>query len=542
MPERARPRVPRTTVALTALTATTVLAGCSGGTQAAGGDGPPRTGGTLTYAVGSDLACADPQQAGNGDELTAARGLADSLTDQDPATGRIVPWLATKWRVDAKGRSYTFTLRRDVTFSDGGKLDARAVKESFDGVRKLGAKAVQASTYLTGFRRAVVVGDNTVRFEFDRPNAQFLQATSSVSLAVVSPATARRAAADRCAHAVVGSGPFTLDRFAPNQQVVQRARKGYAWPSDVTAKSAGAGRARLDRLVFKVVPETGVRVGGLQSGQFDAVAAVPPQNEQTLKTAGLPLLSRPVPGLVQSLNVNTGRPATKDPDVRRALQKAVDRAEIVRTVYTPDYRTARSALASTTPHFADVGSYLATDRAAARDLLDRAGWRPGADGVRTKDGKRLALTTVWFGAGSGPAQSTLELVQQQLKGVGVALTIKTVPLSRALETFKTGAYDLALGNASTADPDILRNYYTAKGLDVVRLGAGPLRSALYAQSTDIDPKVRGRDLRTAQRLLVEDAYAIPLYESRTVIGVGKKVHGVTFDAASRPLFATAWLS
>jgi peptide/nickel transport system substrate-binding protein len=540
-----RSRAARTTAALAALAATAVLAGCSGGGRTAGDDGPPRSGGTLTYAVGADIACADPQQAGNGDELTAARGLADSLTDQDPDTGRIVPWLATKWRTGDRGRSYTFTLRHGVTFSDGSPLDARAVKESFDGVRRLGGKAVQATTYLTGFRRVVVVDPDTVRFDFERPNAQFLAATSSVSLAVVSPATARRSAADRCTKGVVGSGPFLLDRFTPNQQVVQRARTGYAWPSRVAPGTASPGsstRAHLDRLVLKVVPETRVRVGGLQSGEFDAVAAVPPQDEQTLKTTGFPLLARPVPGLVQSLNVNVARPATKDPAVRRALQKAIDRDEIVRTVYTPDYRTARSALASTTPHFADVGSYLATDRTAARSLLDGAGWRPGADGVRAKDGRRLALTAVWFGAGSGPAQSTLELVQQQLKAVGVALTIKTVPLSRALETFRTGAYDLALGNASTADPDILRNYYTPKGLDVVRLGAGPLRDALYAQSADLDPKARARNLRTAQRLLVADAYALPLYESRTVVGVGKKVHGITFDAASRPLFAHAWLS
>jgi peptide/nickel transport system substrate-binding protein len=530
---------PRVAVICAALTA---FAGCTTGTGSTpgGSGGAPRSGGELTYAVGTDLLCVDPQQAGNGDELAAARGLADSLTDQDPGTGRILPWLAASWQVSADARSYTFHLRSGVTFSDGTPLDAPLVKADFDGLRTLGARAVQAMTYLSGYRGTTVVDPLTVRIDFTKPNAAFLHATSTVSLALVGRASLAASAGDRCTKGVVGSGPFTLRSFRRNQQAVESGRKDYAWGPGAAGQAA-AGRARLDTLVFAQVPEQSVRVGGLQSGQFGAIDQVAPQNEQTLKSAGFTLSSRPNPGLVYSLNVNASRPATRDVAVRRALQKAIDRRQIVDTVLAPEDRPATSILGSTTPGYTDLSASLTTDTAAAGRLLDSAGWVPGPDGVRSKDGRKLTLVAAWYGA-AGPVQSAMEIVQQQLKKIGVAVTLKPIPIAEALATFKAGDYDLIVGDAATADPDILRNYYTDEGLNAVRLPAGPLRTALDAQASDADQKQRDQQVAAAQRLLVDDAYAIPLYESGSLIGISPKVHGITFDSASRPRFSGAWVS
>lgn len=84
--------------------------------------GPPRAGGTLRLAVSSDQGCVDPQQVGSNDTIYSVRQLVDSLTDQDPQTGQITPWLATEWQANADASAYTFTLRTGVTFSDGTPL------------------------------------------------------------------------------------------------------------------------------------------------------------------------------------------------------------------------------------------------------------------------------------------------------------------------------------------------------------------------------------------------------------------------------------
>ena len=110
----------------------------------------PQYGGILKVALDGDPACVDPQQPGNNTALNIGRQITDSLTDQDPETGNIVPWLATSWKAEEDNRRFTFVLRDGATFSDGSKLDADAVKANFDGIVKMGARASLASTYLAG--------------------------------------------------------------------------------------------------------------------------------------------------------------------------------------------------------------------------------------------------------------------------------------------------------------------------------------------------------------------------------------------------------
>jgi peptide/nickel transport system substrate-binding protein len=146
-PGHTEPRRPgRAAVSIAAVAAAVVVltacgsggstgAATSGTGSAAGSSGgAPKAGGTLTFAVSSDAKCVDPQQVGSNDAIYSARQLVDSLTDQDPATGKIVPWLAEKWQISPDATGYTFTLRKGVTFSDGTPLDAAAVKATFDAV------------------------------------------------------------------------------------------------------------------------------------------------------------------------------------------------------------------------------------------------------------------------------------------------------------------------------------------------------------------------------------------------------------------------
>src|ERR1700704_5838230 len=85
--------------------------------------------------------CLDPQQVGLNASLNIGRQLVDSLIDQDPQSGEFKPWLAESWQVNDTATSFTFKLRQGATFSDGTPVDASAVKNNFDAVVKLGAKA-----------------------------------------------------------------------------------------------------------------------------------------------------------------------------------------------------------------------------------------------------------------------------------------------------------------------------------------------------------------------------------------------------------------
>lgn len=522
-------------LAATALTLTACGSG-AGGAQADAG--PPRPGGTLVVAVSSDQGCADPQQVTSNDSIYALRQVVDSLTDQDPDTGEIVPWLATSWSSNADATAWTFTLRPGATFSDGAPVDAAAVKANFDRVPELGARASLPKGYLAGYAGTDVAGPTEFTVRFDEPNVQFLQGTSTHSLGLLSPDSAAASDDERCA-GVIGSGPFTLERYVTDDVTVLAKRPGYDWGS---ALFTHPGEAYLDRAEFRVVPESGVRAGSLQAGEIDAIASVGQQDEAPLTAAGAELPARANPGIPFGITFNHDTPLGADPAVREALARGIDRDEVVAAVYPSQTRAAASALASTTPSYADQSGLLGYDPARATAALDAAGWRPGPDGVRAKNGQRLTVP-LNFAQNIATTKPALELVQQQLRRIGVDLQLVERQISETAVVQQNGDFVALWGNLTRADPDILRSNYWSGGNNFYRFPAGgPLDDALVAQATAVDPAERTRQAGEAQRLLAAGHHQIPVVELTTVLGVGPTAHDVAFDASSRIQLHGAWKS
>ncbi|WP_405151176.1 ABC transporter substrate-binding protein [Sphaerisporangium sp. NBC_01403] len=527
-----------TTLAVAGSILLTAACGSGGGTASADGNAA-KAGGTLTLAVGSYAGCVDPQQVGSNDTIYALRQIVDSLTDQDPATGKIVPWLAERWEVSPDARTFTFHLRPGATFSDRTPVNAQAVKDTFDTAPKLGAKASLAIGYLSGYTGTRVVDELTAEVSFKQPNAQFLQATSTFSLGLVSSASARKTADQRCTEGIAGSGPFTLEGYRANQSITLARRTGYNWGSSLWGKP---GEAYLDKVVFTIVPEAGVRTGGLQSGQVDAIGSVGLADESTLQGSGnVTLQARANPGVVFNLGLNNSRPLSRDPAVRQAIQAAINRQQIVDTIFPTGSKPATSILAHTTPFYTDLSAQLAADPGKAASLLDAAGWRPGADGIRTKDGVRLSLTVNWF-ANAATNRPTLELIQQQLKAVGVEIQLREQPIAQITQIQQSGDFDALWGNITRADPDILRSSYSTALANVYRLHAGELDTVLAEQAATTDTTKRQALVSQAQRLIVENAYIIPVVELTTELGVSKRVHDLDFEASSRIQLHDTWKS
>lgn len=528
------------THALAVLAATALTVSACGGEStsgSAGSAGEPKTGGTLTFAVGSDTGCVDPQQVASNDSIYSVRQLVDSLTDQNPETGEIVPWLAESWKVSADATSFTFRLREGVTFSDGSALTAEVVKANFDAVPDLGPLANLATGYLTGVKEVTAEDPQTLTVTFEQPNAQFLQATSTHSLGVVSEATTKLSPQERCTQGVIGSGPFTLAEYVANQSATLKKRTGYAWGSSLWKKQ---GEAYLDEVAFKVLPESGVRTGSLQSGQVDAIGNVGRADEAALEAAGVTLQARANPGAVFNLGVNNSRPYLADEKVRQALRHAIDRQQVADTVYNTGTKPATSILSQTTPGYGDYSNELTYDAEKAKTLLDEAGWPVGADGIRAKGGQKLSLVVAWF-ANSPTNQPTLELIQQQLKDVGVGLELKQYEISQGAEIQQAGDFDLIWGNLTRADPDILRSLYSTALANTYRIPATGLDQTLTEQAGTVEEAKRKELVATAQETIVTQAFVIPVVELQTKLGVAAKVHDLNFEASSRIQLHDTWV-
>lgn len=532
---RSRPAVAGALLAGAAALAT-ILAGCSSSASATGdasAAATPRAGGNLTFAIASDLGCIDPQQIGNNDDIAIARQTVASLTSQDAKTGEIKPWLAKSWKVNADATSFTFTLRDGATYADGSAIDAASVKDNFEAIQKLGAKAVLGSTYLAGLKDIKVVDPHTVTVDFASPSAQFLQATSTFSLGLLSPSSAKLSAADRCAGKFVGSGPFTVKSYTPQSKAVLAKRTGYTWGPTTNAHT---GEAYLDTVTFTVVPEPSTLTGSLSSGQIDASADVQTTDVSQFDGNGFWVVNRSNPGVVFNLYPNESTPILSDEKVRQAISKAIDRDAVAKLLTKWD-KPATSALSSSTPYWANLGDLLKQDVAGAKKLLDDDGWTVGSDGIRTKDGKRLAFTLVYWQQSS----DQLQLVQQELKAVGIDLQLKQTTIADA-QTKNDGTQALSWGNLTRADPDVLRTVFAVDGQNINHRTKSDVDDLLDQQAATTDTAARQKLVTEAARALIDEGHAIPVYQLSTTIAAADKVHGLGFEASSRLDFYDAWIA
>lgn len=523
------------------LGAVALLASACGGGADAGAQqsaaASPVAGGNLNFAVSVDRGCIDPQQVGNNDAIAIARQTVASLTSQDPKTGEIVPWLAEKFENNANATSFTFTLRTGATYADGTAIDAASVKTNFEAIKALGAKATLGSTYLSDVSAITVKDPQTVVVDFSRPNAQFLQATSTFTLGLLSPASAKLSEADRCAGKFSGSGPFNVKSYTVDKEAVLERRSGYNWPSSTNSNK---GEAYLDSVTFKIIPEAGNRTGSLQSGQIDATAAISAADIQLFSGNGFWNETRANPGVVYNLYSNESNPKLKETAVRQAISKAINREEITKTLLTEADQPAKGILSHTTPYFKDYSSLLAHDPDGAKKLLDDAGWKPGADGIREKNGEKLSFKVTYWQS----PKEVLELVQQQLKAIGVDLQLKFTTIADVTAAQADKTYDFSYGNLTRSDPDVLRTVFasnTARGGSNLREKL-PVDDTLGEQAAALDKDARQKLVDQAQEALIKDAHSIPLYELSTTISASEKVHDLKFEASSRLDFYDAWLS
>lgn len=519
---------------------TLALTACSPGNEASAGK-------TLNIAFWGDnttLVSLDPFQVYWLEHRVLLRNVAESLTDQDPDSGQIIPWLAKSWEVSADALSYTFHLRQDVTFSNGERFDAHAVKAAFDSNKAFAAQlpATFGATYLAGYDHAEVVDDFTVRLVLSRPNAGFLQATSTTNLAILAPASYQLTAKARSLGNIIGTGPFTLDHYTPEVGARLVKRSDYAWPS---ANVHNRGAAHVDAINISYIPEESVRNGLFLQGKADILWPRNPFSEVDLKlfqAKGATIQSRSLPGPALNLYPNTrDNRLLADRQVRLALQKAIDRTSYAHTVYNAQFPVVSGVYDVTTPYFKPQANKLVYDPSGAEQLLEAAGWPKGKDGYRYKNGKRLTLRY-----NLTPAESAGDvLVQDQLRKVGIDLKLNVLTRAEWVAGNAAGSYDLTSTYMTRADPIILQTILDPRSANSATLATNTYEpqtltraQALFDSSiTATDDAQRAQAYGQLQDLLIDEASAFPLYERVWQAATAPRVKDFRWTAEGFALFS-----
>ncbi len=511
----------------------------------------PVKGGTLIYLEQQAHTNLYPPAGGfypNGGLLNQ---ITDKLTWQNPQSGEIEPWIAESWSVNADNTVYTFKIRPGVTFSDGTPLDAQAVAKNIDTYGH-GNKAhrLPISEVINNYDRSEVVDALTVRFYFTTSSPGFLQGTSAIGSGLVSLSTLNsdfEALGD--ARHIIGSGPFVVQGEKLGREVDLVARKDYQWgPKNLTHQ----GAPNLDGIKFIVTPEDSVRIGALLAGQADFIRQVQAYDEKQVKDQQFPLYAAPTRGVNDSISFRPDNPLVADLRVRQALLHATNTQQVVGTLFSANYPQATSVIAGSAAGYVNLAEKLRYDPAQAKKLLDEAGWKPGSDSIRQKDGQRLALT-IYESLPQPQNKDVLQLVAQQWRQVGVQLTVKAGDAgSKTLENLDPLKTPLVVSEVGRADPDVIKSMFYPTNRDALLQKGGSsdkvqhfrddaLNSLLVNISTEVDPQKRRQLTASAQRYLLDNAYNIPIFEEPQVFAGAPYLKGVSFEAVGRPSFYGAWL-
>ena len=530
------PRSLRLTAALIATTA--LLAGCA----APGPSAPVAQ--DLTFAIeGANLSAGhmDPHSSQLDVSALVGRNVLDSLVAQD-LDGSFVPWLAKSWEVSDDQLTYTFTLRDDVTFTDGEKFNAEAVKANFDHITAESTASAHAAAMLgagAAYKDTTVVDEYTVAVNFTTPYAPFLQAASTSLLGFYSPKVLETSA-DKLKtggpDVTVGTGPFILESYTPDQELVYKANLDYNWAPE---NAGHLGPVEIENLTIRILPETSVRTGALTSGEVQIATNLTPSTVSQVGD-GYTVKSAEYPGIPYSIHINESYGVFKDPLVRQAFSIGFDIDSAVDSIFFGQFKRAWSVLGPTTPNSYDpsLEGTWEYDADKANALLDEAGWTErDSEGYRTKDGKRLSARWIAYTPIPDDRAALADVVQSDLKKIGFEIKREALEPAAYNEQYGPRTYDLTDWSFANVDADALRAHFHTGGFQNASTVSDPELDALLddAVSTS-DESVRTTLYQEVQQWNAANNLMVPIYVPSLLTGYSDTVKGLEWDLYGRPLF------
>jgi len=554
----ARPTGRHVRLAAGAAALSLLLAACGGN---GGGDddaatGEPVEGGTLVYATGdAEPTCLDPHVGGNYPQALISTQYLEPLVGRD-SEGQIQPWLATDWEVSEDGLTWDLTLAEGLTFTDGTPMDAEAVKVNIEHLQD--PDTASSTGYLGVQKIAEVepVDATHVRFHLSEPDSALLESLSMQWTAMQSPAGIARGQDENCA-APIGTGPFVVAEWVPQQHVILERNEDYASHGP---EAEHDGAAHLERIEWRFIPDPATRWAALQSGEVHVIDNPEPEAIVSAEAGEeITHIDAPRPGSVNRIELNSSQPPFDDERVRQAFVYSADVGPGIETLYQGVATRSHSPLSSVEPMGYSDPSLFVTDLEEAERLLDDAGWTEVDDeGYRVRDGERL---TVRFPVSTNQSvaaeQSLFEQVQANTRRAGFEVVLTPLDLSAwygALAAPEDGGendYEAVSAPYTKVGPDVLRTLYHSDGTVPAPSGyfanlsqvTDPELDALLEEAARITDQDERAELYTeAQRRVLEGYYILPLYDQQNHFLTRGVTDVTTLGTVSTPTFVNARLT
>lgn len=430
------------------LAASMTLAGCSGSGSGSSAGGKVVSGGTFTMALSADPGNLDPQASAASTTYQMSLLAYDPLVSLDKS-GAIRSQLATSWKDN--GKTVTLTLHKGITCTDGSAFTAQTAADNINYVANPKNASPWAGTLITpGAKATADAATNTVSISLPAPAPFALNGLAQLPM-VCSKGLANR---KLLAHQTDGTGAYQLSQATPNSQYTLTKRAGYTWgPNGVTSAQKGLP----DKIVVKIIPNETTAANLLLSGQLNSAVVI---GSDTKRLDAAKLFTSPQPTVSGELYFNQapGRVGA-DPKVRLALAKALDFPQLA-SVQTSGQGKVPTAFAVNAPAACRGNSVAKAlpshDVAQAKAMLDADGWKVGPGGIRTKNGKQLALRFTYLNEAGAPAEAAAELIAKEWGAIGVKVTpVGEDDTQLTNDLLTTGNWDAGSEPVGVTSPDEL---------------------------------------------------------------------------------------
>ncbi|AXX91669.1 nickel ABC transporter, nickel/metallophore periplasmic binding protein [Malaciobacter molluscorum LMG 25693] len=386
----------------------------------------------LIYASTKDIRDINPHLYGG--EMAAQNMVFESLVIN--TKNGIKPNLAKSWKISNNGKTYTFKLREDVKFSDGLIFDANVVKSNFDAILKNRVRHAWLELINEIISTKVI---DKFTFELNLKNAYYPTLTE---LAMTRPF---RFISTKCfknnqtkngVKCYVGTGPWILKEHKKNDYALFVRNNNY-WNN----------KTKIEKIKWRVIPNHQSILLSLQKGEIDLIFGADGdminsdafsmlEKSNKVKTK----LSNPIAS--RAILINTKREITKDLEVRKALEHAVNKQAIIKGILNNKETIANTLFSKTTPYCNIDLPIKNFNVNLAKKILDKDGWIINKDtNIREKDGKQLILK-LYYNANNAQEKTISEYIQSNLKDIGIDLKIIGEEKQSFLDRQQNGNFDL----------------------------------------------------------------------------------------------------
>ena len=463
---------------------------------------------TLRIGLAEDPDVLDPTMARSFVGRIVFASLCDKLLDIDDKLN-IVPQLATSYAWSPDNKALTLKLRQGVTFHDGEKFDAAAVKFNIERHKNLAGSNRRGE--LAPVTSVDVLDDLTARLNLSAPFSPLLAVLADRAGMMVSPKAARENPANFGSKPVC-SGPFRFTERIAQDRIVLERYPNYWNKAEI----------HFDKIVFQPIVDATVRLANLRSGQLDFIERVAPSDIAQLKTDSRFQIARITELGYQSLTINTGKseqaqknPLGRDPRVREALELSLDRAGIVQVALDGEGVVGNQWVPPTNPYYAKNVPIPKRDIARAKALLKEAGVTNPSFTLMTpttSDGQRVA-----------------QVVQAMAKDAGFDVKIQSTEFATTLNLADKGQFDAyILAWSGRADPDgNVFNFYGCKQpLNYPGFCKPEIDELLNRTRSTRDPAERTKLFEQLAAQIAKERPIIYLFHRNWLWAYNKKLTGV----------------